>query len=100
MRQRGQRVGESGEGSEVEGFSTNVGVQVESEQRCGDPFAREIERERERVRERLAAVRERAAHDLFEARSVAHLDERRLAPSTTTADDDLRPRKKLPGARR
>ena len=36
----GQRVGESGEGSEIESFSTDVGVQIEGEQRRGDPFAR------------------------------------------------------------
>src|SRR5277367_1780779 len=59
----GQRVGESGEGSEIEGFSTNVGVQIEGEQRRCNAFARQFERERQRVGERLAAVRECAAHD-------------------------------------
>ncbi len=36
----GQRVGESGERWEVESFTTDVGVQIECEQRRGNPFAR------------------------------------------------------------
>ena len=76
----GQCVGESGECTEVEGFSTDVGVEFEGEQRRGDPFARQFERERKRVGERLAAVRERAAHDLFEALTIPHIDERRSQP--------------------
>src|SRR5581483_3284384 len=75
----GQRVSESGERAEVEIFTTDVGVEREGRERLRDPFARKLQREGERVGERLAAVRERAADDLFEAPAVAHRGGRRLA---------------------
>src|ERR1700677_48697 len=83
----GQRFGESGEGSEIEGFSTDVGVQFEGEQRRCDLLSRKFECERKRVGDGLAAVPDRAAHDLFEALAIAHVDERRIEP---VQDDDRR----------
>ena len=71
-------------------------VQFEGVQRRCDLLARKCECEQKRVGERLAAVRERAAHDLFEALPVAHVDERRLkAMQDHDRRDDLRPREKL-----
>jgi hypothetical protein len=43
----GQSVGESGEGSEVECFSTYFGVELERLHRRNNPLARDAERERE-----------------------------------------------------
>src|SRR5581483_4877804 len=57
----GQRVSESGERAEVEIFTTDVGVEREGRERLRDPFARKLQRDGERVGERLAAVRERTA---------------------------------------
>src|ERR1700678_3148309 len=83
----GQRFGESGEGSEIEGFSTDVGVQFQGEARRCDLLSRKIECERKRVGECLAAARERAAHVVCEALAIAHVDERRIEP---VQDDDRR----------
>ena len=66
--------------TEVECFSTDVGVEIEGKQRRGDPFARKFERERKRIGERLAAVRECAAHDLFETLPMRRGDLRLIEP--------------------
>src|ERR1700688_2687192 len=81
----GQSVGESGERAEVEFFTTDVRIEGKRGDRRGDAFARKIERERKRVRQGLAPVRERTAHDLFEPAPIA--DARGRSRQTMKYDD-------------
>ena len=66
----GQRVGQSREMAEVESFPAKLRRELAERECSCDRRAIKLQRERQTVHERFAAVRERAAYDLPKERRI------------------------------